>query len=200
MFKNFLFIFLVLSHKFCAFLTDHVPLPFNGKCPRFDHCTDKGLIYDPKQIVGYNYLISSVPYFFQVEEKCTWYNFTEYSNSSLLMQKYETNILTNKLRQTNGILEYKSDGNTFVKYTDLEIPFNFKTVRVTPDYHVVVGCNDCGFLSKTGAGVYAYGFSKVPWPSCKIIQAITEKFEECGIQKKYIKIENQDGCGQCRKL
>ncbi|KAG5667725.1 hypothetical protein PVAND_015696 [Polypedilum vanderplanki] len=149
-------------------------------------------------LIGYNYLISSVPYFFQADQKCTWFNFTQSSNSTVFMDKYETDVETHKLRHSTGALDFSSSGKIFAKYTDLELPMNFKVVHVTPDYWIILACNDCGYFSKTGTGIYAYGMSRTPWPSCDVIEAINKKFEECGISKNYVKIENQDGCTKCR--
>ncbi|KAG5667726.1 hypothetical protein PVAND_015697 [Polypedilum vanderplanki] len=196
---NLKFICAILVFFFCEVVIAQVPIPADGKCPTFENCTDKNFKFDAKLLIGYNYLISSVPYFFQVDQKCTWFNITQSTNTLLLVEKYETDVETHKVRNTDGIVDYKDGANVLFKYTDLELPMYFKAVLTHPDYAVFLACNDCGFFSKTGAGIYAYGVSKVPWPSCDIVKIINAKLNECGISNNYIKTENQDGCTQCKK-
>lgn len=48
----------------------------NGTCPNFDECRDPNIEMTEEKIRGIWYLASSIPYFFQLNKKCTYVNIT----------------------------------------------------------------------------------------------------------------------------
>lgn len=59
-----------------------VPLPQNGTCPDLTACRNPDIKVDASMLTGIWYLNGNIPYFFQENMKCTFYNFTANPNNS----------------------------------------------------------------------------------------------------------------------
>lgn len=58
-----------------AFTSAQLPLQ-NGNCPNFNEWRDPSVEMRNEDIMGVWYLISTVPFFFQLTKKCTYFNYT----------------------------------------------------------------------------------------------------------------------------
>ena len=59
-----------------------VPLSQNGTCPDFIACRNPDIKIDASKLTGIWYLNANIPYFFQENKKCTFYNFTVNPNNN----------------------------------------------------------------------------------------------------------------------
>ena len=66
----------------------------NGTCPNFTECRDININVTKEGLVGIWYLASSIPYFFQLNKKCSYINITVSTGpSQYFFEKFEFDVL-----------------------------------------------------------------------------------------------------------
>ncbi|KAG5674886.1 hypothetical protein PVAND_004831 [Polypedilum vanderplanki] len=169
--------------------------PILGGCG--EPCRNRDVVMTNDKVLGVWYLHASIPRFYEEDMKCTYVNITELGDNHLYFTKQEYNNVTNENRETYGAIEYTNEGATSFFYTDLMLPFDYQTVALTKDYWVLVTCNDCGFYSSDGAGLYTYVFTRLQYPPCDLNREVIEILKVCDIEKRYIVDQDQNNCPYC---
>jgi len=109
-----------------------------------------------------------------------------------------------------------SDAGYLLKVSQYQLPFLFTSVFVTSEYIALVGCHECGFFSKAGAGCELFAFiaflkaqlfhqtvygsiaTRLAHPPCDTIERAKQDLFNCGLPREATIVRHdQSNCDFC---
>ncbi|CAG9802767.1 unnamed protein product [Chironomus riparius] len=183
--------FLTFSYLVCS---SFAQISIQGGCPSFDCCKEEFTPLPVEDMTGIWYLYGGVPFFFDVNTKCTKVNVSSLSSNYFYMLTTQIETSSGEIRITDGFGNFTINGEVTTLVSDLRVPIPYVIIKDTPEYIIMFACLECGFFSTEGAGLYIYLYTKEELPPLTLVNEINEKLEQCGVPLDIIQRQDQITC------